>query len=444
MKPPPPAPSISDLSGGDPLRELRLRQRAKTTPDDAYLHWDKLRHLRPPEGLTSEDWWLVLKLKRESNAIQVPLLCAKNGRPLQLSRHARIDQALAEADRQLAGTVATPQPVLEKDTRDRFVASSLMEEAIHSSLFEGAVSTREAAKDLLRSAREPINRDERMIVNNFRAMERLGELRKHPLTVDTVLELHRIITDGTLDDPGCAGRLQTPADDRVEVYDRRINRTVHTPPPAEQLPERMQRLVDFANAPDDNRGTYLHPVLRSILLHFQLAYDHPFADGNGRTARALFYWSMLRRGYWLTEFLSISRLLYANRAPYERAYQLVESDEQDGTYFVLQQLEALGEATTALYAYVAKKTAELRDFAKLLRQRNELNHRQLALLHHALRKPDTTYTHESHANSHRVSIVSARADLLGLVDLGYLRKARRGKRFLYAPVPNLGKLIKSR
>ena len=50
MKPPPPAPSISDLSGGDPLRELRLRQRAKTTPDDAYLHWDKLRHLRPPDA----------------------------------------------------------------------------------------------------------------------------------------------------------------------------------------------------------------------------------------------------------------------------------------------------------------------------------------------------------------------------------------------------------
>ncbi len=423
---------------------LRLWRQASSVPDEAYLHWDKLRHLRPPAGLTSEDWWLALKLKRQSNAIPVPLLRATNGTPLRVSRHSRIDEALAEADRRLAGVVTTPQPILEKETRDRFVASSLMEEAIHSSLFEGAVSTREAAKDLLRSARDPINRDERMIVNNFRAMERLSELRKHPLTVEAVLELHRIITDGTLDDPVCAGHMQTPADRRVEVYDRRINRTIHTPPPAEQLPDRMDRLVAFANAPDTVDGVFLHPVLRSILLHFQLAYDHPFADGNGRTARALFYWSMLRRGFWLTEFLSISRLLHANRTPYERAYQLVESDEQDGTYFVLQQLDALAQAMVALHEYVAKKTAELQEFAKLLRQRNELNNRQLALLHHALRKPDTAYTHESHANSHRVSIVSARADLLRLVALGYLRKTRRGKRFLYAPSPNLGRLIRAR
>jgi Fic family protein len=444
MKPPPPPPQLNRLSSIDPDRRDQLWQRTASIRDDAYLHWDKLRHLRPPDDLTTEEWWLALKLKRRANAILVPQLRATNGTALQISRHPRIDAALAEADRRLAGSVAAPQPILDKETRERFVASSLMEEAIHSSLFEGAVSTREAAKDLLRSARAPINRDERMIVNNFRAMERLRELRQRALTVEDVLELHRIITDGTLDDPDCAGRIQTPAERRVEVYDRRINRTVHTPPSADQLPQRLQRLVEFANAPDTEDGVFLHPVLRSILLHFQLAYDHPFADGNGRTARALFYWSMLRHGFWLTEFLSISRLLHVNRAPYERAYQLVESDEQDGTYFVLQQLDALDEATTALYSYVARKTADLQAFAKLLRQRNELNNRQIALLHHALRKPGTAYTHESHANSHRVSIVSARADLLGLVALGFLKKSRHGRRFLYAPTPNLGKIIKAR
>src|SRR5205814_10028127 len=52
-----------------------------------------------------------------------------------------------------------------------------------------------------------------------------------------------------------------------------------------------------------------HPMVRSMILHFWLAYDHPFVDGNGRTARALFYWSMLRNGYWMFEYITISKII---------------------------------------------------------------------------------------------------------------------------------------
>lgn len=47
--------------------------------------------------------------------------------------------------------------------------------------------------------------------------------------------------------------------------------------------------------------TFIHPAIRAIILHFWLGYDHPFVDGNGRTARALFYWAMLRQNYSLFE-----------------------------------------------------------------------------------------------------------------------------------------------
>lgn len=441
MKAPPAAPSLERLLTAQHAQLDHIVASSLALDDSEYLHWDKLRHLSPPHPLTSEQWWLALKLKRGMGATRIPELRATNDRALALARHARIEAALADADRRLAGAVAAPQAVLDDSTRNRFIASSLMEEAIHSSMFEGAVSTREAAKEMLRNARAPLNRDERMIINNYRAMSRLGELRKQTLSVEVILELHRILTDGTLDDPRDAGRIQTPDDHRVDVFDRRIQRSVFQPPPAAQLPERLDRLVRFANADDITDGRYLHPVMRSILLHFQLAYDHPFVDGNGRTARALFYWSMLRRGYWLTEFISISRLLYANRSPYERAYLFVESDEQDGTYFVLQQLEALRQATDELYVYVARKSAELMQLRNLLAHRDDLNHRELALLEHALRKPETTYTHESHANSHRVSIVSARADLLHLTRLGWLRKTKLGKKFAYRAVPGLEKRL---
>lgn len=437
MKPIPDVPAFDALSGL-PRDSLRVLMRAaRKLEDDDYLHWDKLRHLSPPEGLESLEWWLALKFKRDGSRMTFPELRAVNGRPLTVSRHARIDAGVAQMDRLLAGRVAMPEAARSEATRNQFVASSLMEEAIHSSLFEGAVSTREAAKELLRSQRAPIGRDERMILNNYRAMLRIQEMAREPLTLDTVLELHRILTEGTLDRPEHAGRMQRPGEERVKVVDDRLHRIVYMPPSAEQLPERMASLIEFANAEDTVKGQYVHPVLRSILLHFQLAYNHPFYDGNGRTARALFYWSMLRRGYWLAEFFSISRPIYQRRQPYEAAFLQVESDEQDGTYFILQQLDVLERAVADLFAYVERKSREQSRLRRRLLGREDLNHRQLALLDHALRHPDAIYTHASHAGSHRVSLMTARADLLALVARGWLRKSRSGKRLVYQPVEDL-------
>lgn len=348
-----------------------------------------------------------------------------------------VDAGVAQMDRWLGGRVELPEAGRSEATRDQFIASSLMEEAIHSSLFEGAVTTRAAAKDLLRSNTPPIDVDERMIVNNYRAMLHIREIAREPMSIERVLEIHRIITDGTLRDPDAAGRLQRADEPRVAIHDARLHRDVFHPPPAEQLPARMRHLVEFANAPDIVDGQFLHPVLRSILLHFQLAYDHPFADGNGRTARALFYWSMLHRGYWLAEFLSISRPILRRRHAYELAYQQVQSDPHDGTYFVLQQLGVLDEAVKDMFGYVERKSADRDRLRRRLKGRDELNHRQLALLDHALRHATQVYTHESHGNSHQVSIVTARSDLLGLVSRGWLTAACAGKKIAYRVPPDL-------
>jgi Fic family protein len=57
------------------------------------------------------------------------------------------------------------------------------------------------------------------------------------------------------------------------------------------------------NPPPDK---FIHPVVRAIILHFMIGCGHLFVDGNGRTARALFYWSVLHQKYRLMEFISIS------------------------------------------------------------------------------------------------------------------------------------------
>ena len=288
--------------------------------NDEYRHWDRLRHLTPPGDLSLEEWWLSLKVARATNARELPFSDAGGLR----FRYCLPDTALAmlhDIDGRASGEIAISEQVTNPLTSKQYIVNSLIEEAITSSQLEGASSTRQVAKEMLQTGRPPRDRSERMIVNNFRGMGFVQEHRTDPLSLDFILELHRIVTEGTLDDPKAAGTLQQPGEDRVEVRDGK-GTLLHRPPPSEQLPARIAALCDFANATGHTDG-FLHPVVRAVVVHFWLAYDHPFLDGNGRTARALFYWSMLHQGYWLTEYLSISRLLRRAPARYARSFLYV-------------------------------------------------------------------------------------------------------------------------
>ena len=147
--------------------------------------------------------------------------------------------------------------------------------------------------------------------------------------------------------------------------DRIDGGVLHQPPPAEHLPARLQALCDFANGDSDDEDTFIHPVVRAILLHFWLAYDHPFEDGNGRTARVLFSWFMRTKGYWLVEYLSISKILREAPGQYNRAFLLTETDEGDTTYFLIHQLGVIERAIDELHKYLRRKVAEVRDVERL-------------------------------------------------------------------------------
>jgi len=266
-------------------------------------------------------------------------------------------------------------------------------------------------------------------------MEHLRSLRAVKLTPEHVLELHRMLTEDTLEDAQDAGRYRR--DDEVHVVDVRDNTALHVPPAHAELPERMQRLCDFANA-DEASLPFVHPVLRAILLHFMLGYDHPFADGNGRTARALFYWSMAKSGYWLMEYTSISHILRKAPAQYMRAYLHTETDKNDTAYFLLHQLQTIRQAIAALHAYVAKKSQEQKETERMLASsanlRGRFNHRQTALLNHALRNAGEAYRVDAHQRSHAVVYQTARQDLLALEAMGLLEKTKQGNAFVfYAP-----------
>jgi Fic family protein len=402
-----------------------------------YPHWDDLIHRTAPEGMDHELWWLAHKLKRNSDRREIPLKDVK-GRHFSFGLPDLILELLRKVDSTLSGHMGIAHPILSGEGRDRYVFSSLVEEAITSSQLEGAATTRQVAKEMIRSGRPPRDHSERMILNNFRAMERIRDLVGDPLSARTVRDLHRIITLDTLDEKD-AGRLQEVGEERVGVWDEK-NERLHDPPPASELRERLEAMCAFANG--ETPAGFVHPVVRAILLHFWLAYDHPFVDGNGRTARALFYWSMLRQGYWLAEFVPISSVMRKAPVQYGRAFLLVESDENDLTYFLVHQLRVVEKAIAQFEGYVRKKVDEQEENRLLLRASRGLNHRQLALLGHAARHPDASYTIESHRASHRVVYQTARVDLLRLEELGLLKRVRLGRTFQFIPARDLAERLK--
>lgn len=286
---------------------------------------------------------------------------------------------------------------------------------------------------MLLSGRRPRTKDERMIANNFEAMSVVRTHSSDPLTPEFVLEVHRVLTADTLE-PADVGRLRR-ADEPVTVQDHATGEIVHVPPDASELPWRLEALCAFANASEDD--VFIHPIVRAVLLHFMLAYDHPFVDGNGRTARALFYWSLLRQKYGIAEFLSISRVIQKAPAKYGRAFIHSETDRFDATYFVLHQLDVINEAISDLYKYLEKKAREVRAIEKLLHDSAGLNHRQRLLLAHALRHPNATYTIDAYRREHGVVYQTARTDLLSLADAGLLKKKEVGRKLVFTVAPAL-------
>jgi len=377
-----------------------------------YLHWDQLRRRNPPEGFSWEEWWLGVKLSRFPALRNLPLEDA-SGRPFRYAPVDSVQERLHHIDQRAAGRIAFPDVLTNPETRDRYIVSSLIEEAITSSQMEGASTTRQVAADMLRRGRPPADTSERMILNNFEAIQFVRSIKDRPLTPDDVLEIHRITTADTLENPDAAGRLQAPADERVAVVDRGTGAVLFNPPPADQLPARLEKMCRFANG-ELPANQFLHPVVRAVMLHFWLAYDHPFEDGNGRTARALFYWAMLHGNYWLFEYVSISSILKNAFAQYGRSYRYSESDENDATYFLIYQLEVMLRAIKSLDQYLQRKIAQVREVETRLKNVASFNHRQLALLGHALRHPGTEYTIKSHQRSHNVAYATARSDLLAL------------------------------
>lgn len=330
--------------------------------------------------------------------------------------------------------------------QSKFLVSSLiMEEAITSAQLEGASTAREVAKKMLEEEREPIDEDERMILNNYLLLKYAEQKNRDDLTVDVILEFHRIATQGTTENNVVPGEFRVDNDIYIEDGSGNI---AHQPPDFQLIEKRLKALCDFANEDNSGQGgcDFVHPLIKSIVLHFMIGYEHPFRDGNGRTARAVFYWFMLKSEYRLFKYISISKLLKENPKDYGLSYMYTEKDNNDLTYFIYFQLDTISKAFEELTNYLNNKVSEFKEISESLEKTvwgNALNFIQKDLIKKALKEPGRIFSIKEVSNSYSITDNTSRAYLNKLTELKLFLSTKDGRKTIYIAPSDLLKKLNS-
>lgn len=416
--------NFNKLIGVKELNELtKIAQRE-------YDYWDSVKHYPLPTGITSEEVWTFIKFSRVTVSEPTPVKVEKNGN-FSFSINRTMLQKLSFIDSNASGFLASEGDKPSSTQIDQLILSGITEEAIASSQLEGANTSRKVAKEMILSKRKPRTHGEQMIINNFQVMQQLMKWKDLPLSVDMIKEIQENITRDTLENPNDSGKFRTN-EDQIAVVDSLTGESVFTPPTSEFVQSELKKLVQFANESED-KDNYVHPVIKAIILHFWVAYLHPFVDGNGRTARAVFYWFMLNKQYWLFQYLSVSRVIKKSKTSYDKSYIYSEIDENDMTYFMTYNLKVINQAINDFISYYKQKMLKENKIKVVSSDLPGLNDRQVRLLIYALKHPQNALSINQHQIVNQVVYETARRDLLLLESKGYLLAVSKGKKYLYMP-----------
>ena len=388
--------------------------------NEEYEYWDTVKYKKCPKGCSSKKLWIYVKASRLKNMVRV---WDKYGITLGITN--QMQRMCHEFDMNFGGFWGTSS-VISGDNKERYLNSSLMEEAIFSSQMEGAATTRQVAKDMLRKKMTPKDKSQQMIVNNYQTIQFVVQHQNTPLTIDLLQHIHRLMTEHTLNNPQDAGRFRSSDD--VVVENGITHEIVHYPPSYTEIPDFVKDLCKFFN--EEKPRVFIHPIIRGIIIHYMIAYMHPFVDGNGRTARALFYWYMLKQKYWLTEYLSISRVIAKSKKSYEKSFQYAEADGNDIGYFVAFNLHVLDLSFKQLQGYLKRKQEE-KKAANTFLQLGDINDRQAQIIKMFVDNPKEVITVKDIQSKFYISATTAKADIIGLVNRGLINefafnKVKRG------------------
>lgn len=391
--------------------------------DEKYYYWDDLKYKKNAPFNEAIENWTLIKSYRFSKYENIEFGNYK----FNYFISSFISKNLHDFDLKLMGGLQN-NPILPSD-RIEFFRNSLLEEAVASSQVEGAATTTEVARDMLKSGRNPRNESEQMIFNNLRAIEYISEFQDSKIDFKIILELHKIMTANT-DAEKCSGEFR-----KGEVYitDHVDGEVAHIPPDWKEVETLMGELCTFIN--DDKH--FIHPIVKASIIHFLIGFIHPFTDGNGRTARALFYWYLLKKGYALVRNISISRVILESRTQYDKAFLKTEYDDNDLNYFISYSIKNIRIAFEKLVNYRDKKLDERKKANSISYEllNKGLNKRQADLLGYLYLKIKNTITLNAYAKKHEIVRQTASKDLNELIKMGLVIENKSSKPYTYN-IPN--------
>lgn len=400
-----------ELSSLDNFKDILL---AADKINHDYLYWSDVKYRARSLNISPEELWAVVKHLRMKSDMKI-----EGFGKLHFSLTNRMQRQCHEFDMNFGDSLGADKLFPDDNTtRELYLVSSIMEEAIASSQMEGAATTREAAKDMLRKKISPRDKSQRMILNNYSTINFIREHSHDELTPELIMNVHSLMTEGALDIEDAAGRFRLD-DENIVVGDGITGETVYTPPSAECLPGFLGQLCVFFNGKDHD--VFIHPIIRAIIVHYLIAYYHPFADGNGRTARALFYWYMMKSGYRLVQYLSISRIIKGSKRAYEKAYQHAEHDSDDMSYFIQYNLDVLHKSFDELRRYLTRKSKEKEKADRLLHI-GDVTPREAGILNIYIENADKVLTSTDLMTRFGISAGTAKSDLRDLTRKGYLKE----------------------
>ena len=241
-------------------------------------------------------------------------------------------------------------PALQKDTRTRNTHAS--------TAIEGNPLTLEQVRALEegRELSAANARSKREVLNYFAGLRYVEkQAGKKTIRHEDIFELHRLLADKVMDQ-GDAGRYRM-----IQV---RVGR--HFPPPPADVSGLMFQLLEWWN----KKTTDLSPVLSSSILHYRFEWIHPFADGNGRTGRALALWELYRRGFDSHHIFSVDEYYWENRPAYYQALEAVRTSGDDLTGWLEYCAEGLRQTLERVWLRIQE--LNVKSSAKLvLRPRQE-------------------------------------------------------------------------
>lgn len=221
----------------------------------------------------------------------------------------RVENIAALRERIQSAAVQVPWiPALQKDTRARNTHSSTAIEGNPLTLAE----VRELEEGTMVVAPTAARRE---VLNYFAALRHVEKRAKvKRLNHENMFQLHRIIA-GEVMDQGEPGRYRTI---RVRVGQ-------YVPPPPGDVSGLMFELLEWWN----EAAPGLSPVLSSAIVHHRFESIHPFADGNGRTGRALALWELYRRGFDSHHIFAVDEFYWEDRPRYYAALQAPRQQGDD-------------------------------------------------------------------------------------------------------------------